>query len=54
MRASLRIKTKFHETSKGKAVSQTRWLFLKLKVLLSQHIVVKKLLFDTFDQIKGL
>lgn len=54
MRASLRVKTKFHETSKVKAINQTNWLFLKLKVILSQHIVLKKLLFDTFDQLKEL
>lgn len=46
LRASLSMKRKLFESVRERASQQTTWMLLRLKALLLQHLVMKKIFLD--------
>jgi hypothetical protein len=46
VRLSQNLKKKIYENLREKASNQSTWIFMRLRVLLFQHLAIKKILLD--------
>jgi hypothetical protein len=54
MRASLNVKRKIYENLKERAVQQATWIMLRMKVMLFQHLVMKKIFYENHTALQLL
>lgn len=48
------LKKKAYDNIKEKAQGQATWIFMRMKILLLQHLVIKKILFDNIVIIENM